>query len=113
MATEQLYRIEYHPTCTFYDDGECINQTGEYACLCGSSNARHKKVPVEPCVHGNYARHIIDNDECIYDRAHEWCDGEADELCPNHKSAYLFNFKTWKSYCAHCGEEVERVSDGD
>ena len=38
---------------------------------------------------------------------------EADELCPYHKSAYLFNFKTWKSYCAHCGEEVERVSDGD
>ena len=32
-------------------------------------------VPVEPCEHGNTGRHIIDNDECIYDRAHEWCDG--------------------------------------
>ena len=80
MATEPLYRIEYHPTCTFYDDGECINQTGEYACLCGSSNARHKKVPVEPCVHGridaHWGPHYVADATSNHDREYrEWCKG--------------------------------------
>jgi len=66
MATEQLYRIEYHPTCTFYDDGECINQTGEDDCLCGSSTARHKKVPVEPCVHDSYSEHRLQDGGWCY-----------------------------------------------
>ena len=36
-------------------------------------------LPAEPCKHGNYARHIIDGDECVYDRAHVWCDGKPKE----------------------------------
>ena len=46
--SSDLCRIKYHPECTFYEDGKCINQPGAYTCLCGSSTARHKRVKVEP-----------------------------------------------------------------
>ena len=42
-----LVQIEYHPTCTFYGDEGCIEQTGEYVCACGASTAWHKTTPVE------------------------------------------------------------------
>ena len=60
MATEPLYRKAKMFVDEILDDDAVLMWV----------------VPVEPCVHGNYARHIIDNDECIYDRAHEWCDGK-------------------------------------